>query len=629
MGLTPALRRYFRMFVLATAIAALGPGATATSQDEGITTSHGYAAFGDLKYGSDFTHFDYVNPDAPKGGSYRFGELGTFDSLNQISLLGTFPTSLNFLADSLMRQSRDEPASFYCLICRTVSWPKDLSWVEFALDPRARFDDGSPITVEDVKFSAGLGEGLSIPAFSRIKQIVDRVEQTGPNSVRLYFNMQDNPTPITVVALMPILPKHFYKNRDPFRPRLDRPVQSGAYKVGEVSPGRFIEWKRDPDYWASNHPVNKGRFNFDTVRIRYFRDAQMQKEAFRAGLIDLRMDRSATDLREEERLPAVRRGEIKRLEIPYHNGAFYNSVTFNTRRAFLSDPRVRKALLLAYDYEWVQEKVLGGEFGRVESNFANSDFEAIGLPTPGELDILDTYRDSLPPELFTREPWSPKGGSRANMRRNLLEARDILREAGYKVVDGRLRDPRTGAPVVLELLAYSPLLASHMSLFIANMDKLGIEVSFRSVDAAQMRHMLRNYDYDLLYNRTVFAPVTTPGVGMALMWTSQSADMPNLLNYAGVKDPVIDDAIARMIAATDRRQAVDALRVVDRVARWKYYSVPLMHAYPTPVGVLPLSYWDKFGRPAREQTYNFPFYALDNWWYEPARAARLGSKAQG
>ncbi len=355
-----------------------------------------------LKYQPGFDHFDYVNPGAPKGGEYRFAIQGTFDSLNPVALLGTFPPALLYVADSLLEQSRDEPAAYYCLICKTVSWPSDRSWAEFELNPEARFNDGTPITVDDVLFSYRLSEGLTIPSFSRLAQIIDRAEQTGPNRVRFHFKMKGNATLLTVIGLMPVLPRHDYKSRDPFAPSLAKPVLASPYRVLSVEPGRNVILARDPDYWAADHPVNKGRWNFDRLRQDYYRDASLLNEAFAAGLSDLRVDTNAMLMRQQSGLPAFRSGDIQREVIDYENGAVYNALTINTRLPFLSDRRVREALLLAYDYEWTRRIILGGEYGRLHSNFANSDFEAEGLPNSGELEILNEYRDILPPEIFSQ-----------------------------------------------------------------------------------------------------------------------------------------------------------------------------------------------------------------------------------
>lgn len=615
-------RRCLRWLLPAAAVALLGP---ATSAQQGATTtSYGYAVVGALKYGPGFEHFDYVDPNAPKGGSYRYASQGvSFDNVNQISLLGTISQTQAYLTDSLMKQSRDEPASYYCLICRTVTWPADLSWAEFELDPRARFDDGSPITPEDVIFTANLGHGLSLPFYTRVVQTMANIEKTGPRRVRITFTMKNNPTLPTVIGLMPIMSKRYWETRDPFKPSMEIPVGTGPYRLVEADPGHSIVFRRDPNYWAADHPVNKGRYNFDVVRNDFYRDAQLLNESFRVGLSDLRLDMNASDLRQEASLPAAVEGDIRRARLRYENGTPYNAITMNSRRRFLSDVRVRKALWLAYDFEWVKRAVLGGDYGRLGSYIPNMEFEASGLPSPGELEFLEPYRDTLPPELFVEPPSLPIGGSRARMRANLLAARDLLRDAGYRIADGKLVDPRDGEPVRLEMIAYSPLLINQVSLFIANAAKLGIEIDFRAVDAAQMRHLSRNYDFDLLYYREVFAPLPTPGAGMAQLYTSEAADTPNQFNRAGIREPAIDNAIARMIAATDRRTVVDSLRAVDRILRFKYYSIPLQHMYAAPVGQLPISYWDKFGRPPVESTWNFPYWSADTWWVDPAKQAAL------
>ena len=600
----------------------LGPATAA--QEGGETTSYGYTVFGELKYGPGFDHFDYVNPDAPKGGSYRVATTGlSFDSLNQIALLGQISPNLLIMNDTLMKQSRDEPVSYYCLVCKTVTWPADLSWVEFELDPRARFDDGTPVTPEDIIYSAELGHGLSLPAFSRVVQTMQSIEKTGPHKVRVHYIMKGNPTLLTVIGLMPIMPKHYWEKRDPFKPTMEIPVGIGPYRLVEANAGHSLVWERNDDYWAADHPINRGRWNFDTVRNDYYRDAQLLNEAFRVGLSDLRLNSNASDVRQETGMDVFRSGDIRQERLRYENGAIFNNLTLNSRRPFLSDRRVRKALLLAYDFEWVRRAVLGGDYGRLESNLPNSDFAASGLPSPGELAILELHRDSLPPEIFTEELMLPEGGSRSRMRANLLEARDLLREAGYRVVDGKLVDPKTGEPVRLKLTAYSPLLIREMSLFIQNAAKLGIEIDFRSVDAAQMRHLSRSYNFDILYNREFFVPLPTPGAGLALVYTSQYADVPNQLNRAGIREPAVDDAVARMIAATNRKTVVDSLRAVDRIVRFQNYFIPLQHSYPTPVGYLSISYWNKFGRPETEGTWNFPYMSADTWWVDPNKQAAL------
>lgn len=616
-----------RLAALATAAVMLSLGGASAGQPGGIATAHGYAVFGELKYGPDFSHFDYVNPDAPKGGEYRYGQPMSFDSLNIIPLLGTYPPTLQFLQDTLMEQSRDEAASYYCLLCESLSWPDDRSWVEFTLRQDVHFSDGAKFTADDVIYSARLGEGLTTPSYNRVAQIVERIEKRGDYTVRFHFNQKHNPTLITVIALMPIAPRHYWEQRDPFKPTLEIPVGLSPYRLVRADMGKTLIFRRDESYWGWNHPLRKGRFNFDLLRNDYYRDITLQNEAFKAGLNDFKLVTNAYDMRNEQALPAALAGDIRHDTLDYSNGGIFQAIDLNARREFFSDRRVRKAMVLAYDFEWVRRAILGGEYGRLGSNFPNSEFAATGLPSKGELHFLEPYRDSLPPELFTEEPDLPQGGTREAMRRNLIEAKALLAEAGYRVVDGRLRYPGSGRPVELELLSYSPILIGQVGQFIANARRLGIAIAYRPVDAAQFRLKVRHYDFDLVYYPNAFVPVSTPSAGMLQVYSSTAADTPGLFNRAGIKEPAIDDALTQMVRASDRQSVVDAMRATDRIVRFGYYMIPLHHRYPAPVGKLEVAYWDKFGRPEIEQDWGFPYYSLDNWWYDPEKAARLSHGA--
>lgn len=605
----------FMLASIAGASAAPGPH---------VTVSHGYAVFGDLKYRPGFTHLDYVNPDAPKGGAYRYAAGASFDSLNQFSLLGTYPYGLLYIYDPLMQRALDEPASYYGVLARTITWPDDLSWVEFELRPEARWHDGRPITVEDVIFTIEvLGGPLINPQFARIANVVSRVEKTGPHRVRMHLAQANNPTLPTVVAEMRVLPKHYFEHRDLSRPSLEVPLTSGPYRIGQVSAGRYIEFERDRNYWGADLPINRGRWNFDIVRHNYYRDATGQNAAFDAGLVDLRFEGSSTRWAGEDRRPAFTSGDIVRDTLPYSQGVFFNSLALNSRRPFLSDRRVRKALVLAWDFEWTNRVILGGAHGRTLSYFGNTEFEAKDLPGPGELALLAPWRDTLPPEIFTQPLGLPQGGSRAHQRRNLIEARDLLRAAGYELKHMKLIDPRTGEPVKLEITAYSPIVGAQAQVFIRNMARLGIKVTFRSYDSAQFRHKARSYDYDILAAVPSFPALITPGYELRSTWSTQGANTPNVNNYAGVREPAIDHAIEMVISAKDRAQAVDAMRVIDRVARMNYYSIPLQHTYPAPVGQIPITYWNRFGRPDKDPSYNWSVMTADHWWWDPKREARL------
>ncbi|BAK65130.1 ABC transporter substrate binding protein precursor [Sphingobium sp. SYK-6] len=608
---------------LPVVLCAVTADAVAVQEEPEIRTGHGYAVFGDLKYPAGFTHVDYANPDAPKGGTYRYANIGSFDSLNLMNLLGTPPLSMVAIYDTLMRRSADEPAVRYALVARSISYPRDLAWMDFHLDPRARWHDGRPITPEDIIFTIDQSRGLVAPALKRVAQAVARAEKRGPRTVRVWFVQKNNPTLPSVVMDMWLLPRHHYETHDLLAASLDRPLGSGPYEVGRFSAGRWIEYERVKDYWAKDLPINKGRYNFDIVRHDYYRDATIANEAFFAGNADLRFETSAVRWASEAKIPAFRAGRIRREFVPYSNAAFYMGLVMNTRRPILEDRAFRKALMLAYDFEWVRRVVLAGHHGRLPSFFSNSEFEANGLPQGRELALLETVRDQVPPEVFTTPPGLPVGGNWANRRANLVEAARLLRAAGYRVVDGQLRDRRSGEPVVLQLVAYTPLMDKQVSLFIENARQLGITVNFRAFDSAEFRHRLRHYDYDLLVNVPMFPGAETPSTGMLLMWGSKAADMPQQLNYAGVRNPAADAMMERMIQAEDRETVVAAMRALDRILLWNYYAVPFQHNYPAPLGEMPITYWDRFGKPDKQPLYNFPFTTLDTWWIDPARDAKL------
>jgi microcin C transport system substrate-binding protein len=590
----------------------------------GVTCSYGYAVFGPLKYGPDFRHFDYVNPDAPKGGTFRYAMAQTsFDTMSQFSLLGVFPLSLMYFHDTLMKPAQDEPSTRYGHIADRVCWPKDKSWFEFHLNPRARWNDGTPLTVEDVLFTIHISKTTIGVTQRRIDAAVDRAERTGPQSVRVHMAQKDNPTLPTVVTDMQVLPRHYYRNRDLQAATLEPPVNSGPYDWGTVSPGRWFEVRRKKDYWARDLPVNKGRYNFDVIRHDFYRDALVANEAFLSGQQDAKLENSATRFDVEERLPAFRAGEIKRSLIRYTQPAFYNGIVMNSRRPVLADRTVRQALTLAYDFEWVNRTLLGARHGRITSYFPNSEFEARGMPSKAEVALLAPFRKQLPPEVFTRPTSLPVGGDWRRRRANLLKASRLLDAAGYRLRGGQRIDPRTGRPIAFELLAYSALVDRQTALFIENARRIGIAIRFRTADSALLRHLLQNYQFDLLAGQPTLATYTTPSVGLIQMWSSQAADQPRQLNYPGAKNPAIDAMIDRVVNAKQRATVVNAMRALDRILQWNFYAIPIQHMYPAPLGYQPISYWDRFGRPAREPTVNFTIMTLDSWWVDKARESRL------
>lgn len=618
------LWRPFSLGLCICSLLSLGAASVPASQaTPDIVTSYGYAVFGGMKYPANFAHVDYANPRAPKGGTYRYAFVGSYDTLNLMNLLGTPPIGMVAIYDTLMRRSADEAAVRYALVAQSITYPKDLSWMDFHLDPRAHWHDGKPITPDDIIYTIDQSRGLVAPALKRVDAAVARTEKRDAHTVRVYFTQANNPTLPSVVMDMWLLPKHYYASRNLNASTLDRPLGSGAYKVGHFSAGRWIEFERVKDYWARDLPINKGRYNFDIVRHDYYRDATIANEAFLSGNSDMKLENSAVRWESEARLPAFRSGELKRISVPYSNATLYMGLVINTRRAALADRELRRALMLAYDYEWVRRVILAGHHDRLPHFFSNSEFASSGLPTGGELALLETVRDLVPPEVFTTPPRLPVAGTWANRRSNLIEAVRILKTAGYRYEDGHLLNKQTGKPMTLEIVAYTPLMDKQVSLFMENARQLGIEVTFRSHDSAQFRHRLRHYDYDLLANVPIYPGSETPSNGTLLMWGSKAADMPQQLNYPGVKNPAVDAMLKSMITATDRQQVVNSMRALDRILMWNYYAIPFQHNYPAPIGQMPITYWDRFGKLEKQPLYLFPFQSLDTWWFDPAKDARL------
>ena len=606
-------------------------GASAPAADPGIVTSHGFAVFGALKYPAGFTHLDYTNADAPKGGVFRKAQPGTFDSLNIYSLLGVPVLQLYLTYDKLMERSLDEPASQYGVLAESITYPRDLAWVEFTLRREARWHDGTPITPEDVLFTLQQFKKTVGPAFRRVGDAVSSAVKTGPRSVRMILIQKNNRTLVSNVADMPVLPRHYYGTHDIARSSLAPPLANGAYRIGKFSAGRSLELVRVKDYWGANLPMRRGRMNFDTIHYDYYRDATVLNETFLAGNSDLQLELSATRWESEKNLPAWKRGDLKRIQIPYANGAFYQGLMINARRPLFRDARAREAMLLAYDYEWVQRVLLHGYHGRIGSFHENSEFAAHGAPTPGERTLLEPFRAQLPAALLTRPVPLPVGGDRRRLRANLIRAAALLREAGLKTRDMQLIDPATGAPARILIVLGNAAQERFVAQFVSNLGRLGIAADIKLADSAQMRERSRNFDFDLIYPTIRFPVLPVPGSEMRDYWSTRAADRGGSLNLSGSKNAAVDALLDTVATGSDRTLVVDAMRALDRVLMWNFYAIPVQHMFPSPIGQSPVSYWDKFGRPPAEPHYNWPSTTLDHWWVDPARDAairkRLGKRA--
>jgi microcin C transport system substrate-binding protein len=593
--------------------------------DTGIVTSHGFAAFGTLKYPAGFTHFDYTNPDAPKGGVFRSATQGYYDSFNIISVMGFPPFGLEPLVfEKLMVRSLDEPASQYGRLAESITYPKDLSWVEYRLNRRARFNDGKPVTPEDVIFSVKVAQKSGRPLIRRSGVAVKEAFKTGPRSVRLILAEKNTPTLVASANELTVLPKHFYEKTDFTKATMQIPVGSGPYRIKSFSPGRSVYMERRDDYWGKDLPTARGRYNMD-IRYDWYRDLAVYAEAFLAGDYDFRMDQSALRWKREEQLATFKRGDLVRSFIPYKTPISYQGLTINTRNPFFADVRVRRAMLHAFDYEWFQKHILHGYHGRVSNYFENSDFDIKGTaPSAAELKLLEPWRDRLPPEVFAAPKPLPVLGTRERQRANLLEAARLVKAAGYPIENLRLVDPKTRQPITLDLmLGYGVSQEKYITQFVRNLDRLGITVNIKLYDNSTVRQFTARYDYDLRISVPNLPTLIAPGNEMRNEWQSDGRTRIDSRNLSGVADPAVDSLLNTMVTAPERDVAVAAGRAMNRVLVAGVYSVPMQHIYPAPTGTQSFTYWNKFGRPKVEPVNTFPFFMLDHWWIDKAKQDAL------
>ena len=565
------------------------------------------------KYEAGFAHLDYVDPDAPKGGTIRHAVQGTFNSLNPFIIKGIPARGRHLTYESLMKRTRDEPFSLYGLIAESMQVPDDRSSVVFVLRPEARFHDGSAITVEDVAYSWRTLKDVGRPNLQLYYRQVERIERPGPRAVRFVFRAgrQDRELPL-IMGLMPILSKSYHAAVPFDETSLTPPLASGPYRVHRVDPGRSLTYRRDPDYWGRHLPVNRGQYNFDRVRYDYYRDGNAMMEAFAAGAYDIRFETSEKRWASAYEFPAAADGRVKLEQLPHGRPSGMFAFAFNTRRPPFTDRAVREALAHAFDFGWVNRTLLHGAYVRTRSVFANSPLASRDLPRGAELALLEPFRDRLPGEVFD-EAYRPPGGS-GDLRTDLRAARDILSAAGWTVRDGTLTQAGDGRAMAFEILLADSRHEKIALAFARNLARLGADVEVRTVDAPQYQYRLRTFDFDVIMYR--WGVSLSPGNEQAYYWGKAAAAQDGTRNYAGVRDDAVDALIARMTREHERDAFVHAVRALDRVLLWGHHVVPLYHTNEDRI-----AYWDKFGRP--EVT---PLYGIvtEAWWdREAPRGVRL------
>ncbi|MCG8594652.1 MAG: extracellular solute-binding protein [Kiloniellales bacterium] len=589
----------------------------AADADQKIHRAHAIAMHGEPQYGPDFTHFDYVNPNAPKGGTLRTAAQGSFDSFNPWIPKGD---AVRLGGDTLLVDGADEPFTMYCLICETVEWPEDRSWITFHLRPEARWHDGEPITPEDVIFSLETLKEKGRPFFRFYYGSIARAEKVGPRSVRFVFGEEDNRELPLIAGQMPILPKHYWESRDFTATTLEPPLISGPYRIVDWEPGRFIVRERVEDYWARDLPVRKGMNNFDRLRTTFYLDTTAIRQALKAGQIDFRTENQAKAWATDYDIPAVRDGLLIMRSFEHQLPTGMQAFAFNVRREIFKDKRVREALGYAFDFEWSNPKLFFGQYKRTDSYFENSELASTGLPEGRELEILAPYRGRVPDEVFTQVFTVPQTNGAGWPRDNLITALRLLEEAGWEVDDdGVLRNVTTGRRFTFEFLLVSPDFQRIVLPFKRNLKRLGIDMRVRLVDSSQYINRVRSRDYDMI--SVVWGQSNSPGNEQRGFWSSEAADQAASFNAVGIKDPVVDELIELLIQAPTREELVYRTRALDRVLLWGHYVVPAWH-----LSAIRILYWDKLSYP---ETTPSRGTSTAYWWYDEGKAGALAEARPG
>lgn len=589
-----------------------------------VSESHGYAQFGALKYPANFSHFDWVNPEAPKGGTMRFMGSGTFDTLNAYTFKGTSPISTaNFLQygvtglnEPLMAgtgsydPSGDEPTSSYGLIAKSVEYSEDRSWVVFNLRPEAQFHDGKPITAYDVAFSYRLLLREGHPQYRTSLQEVKRVDILNRHRIRFVFKRSGNPLLILRLGELPVLPQHYWKDRDFKATTFEPPLGSGPYRITQINPGRGLTFERVKNWWGEKLPVNRGKYNFDRVEVEFYRDSHVAFEAFKAGEFDFYIEQQAKNWANGYRFPAVARGEVIRAEIPHQIPTQTQALFMNSRRTDFAERKVREALGLMFDFEWTNRALFNSSYVRANSYYPNSEFSATGTPEGAEWLLLSPYRKQLPKRLFSEPFAMPQTDGRGIPRETLRRALGLLAEAGWKPSGQYLLNAK-GQPLQFEILLVNPNLERILQPFTENLASIGIQANLRTVDRAQYKQRLDQFDFDMIL--LTLPQTLSPGLEQSLYFHSSQATVKGGKNYAGVNHPVVDALLDKLLSAQTRDEQIAATRALDRVLLWQHYTIPNWY-----INYHRLAYRNRF---AFVTTPPFTL-GLRTWWLKPTENAR-------
>ena len=568
--------------------------------------SHAIAMHGEPKYDQNFISVEYISNNAEKGGNIVRSAIGTYDTFNPFTLKGTSAAGIGLLYESLTVGSSDEAFTEYGLLAKSIEWPDDRSWVTFTLRDEAKWHDGKKITSDDVVWTFNTLMEKGHPFYKYYYGDVSEVIKITENKVKFEFSTNTNKELVLIVGQLPVLPKHYWENKNFEETTLDVPIGSGPYKVKSFDAGRSITYELDMDYWGFENnivPIKVGKDNMGSIRYDYYKDRGVEREAFKSGEIDFFSENTSKEWATGYDIDAVTEGLIKKELIPHENPQGMQAFAFNTRKDIFADKRVRKALSFAFDFEWTNKNLFYGAYKRTDSFFENSELASSGLPSQAELAYLNPYIDQLPKEIFNEEYSNPKTDGSGFIRNELQEATKLLQEAGWKLRDGKLENSN-GEPFEFEILLVSPAFERIVLPFIDNLEKLGINASLRTIDSSQYQKRIESFDFDMVV--FTFSQSLSPGNEQRNFWSSGAADTNGSRNIIGIKNNVIDLLIENLINAKDREDLITISRALDRVLLWNYYVIPQWH-----ISAYRVLYWDMFDQPKQKPKYSLGF---DTWW---------------
>ena len=583
------------------------------SDSQKIIMATSMAEFGEPLYAEEIPYYPYVNPDAPKGGKITLGAFGTYDSFNSYILKGNYPSSIGLTSDSLMTGSGDELLAAYCLIAESVEYPEDKSWVIFNLRPEAKYHDGVTITAGDFVFTLETINNHGRPFLRSFYADVEKAEALSDKRLKFTFNSKNSMKPLMKVAGLSPLPRHYWQNRDITKTTLEPPLASGSYRISKFDAGRSVTYERVKDYWGKDLPVNIGTANIDIIHYDYYRDMDVMFVAFTAGKIDFWNENQSKRWATGYDLPQIKSGQIIKESLPNATPQGIQAYFFNLRLAKFSDVRVREAIGLLFDFETIRRTVLFDQYTRTKTFFPNSDYGAIGEPTSAEIAILTPYADTLQPEILNKafEPSRTDGSGR--IRNQIRKALRLFKSAGWNFVKGKLINGN-GEQLSIEFLIHQPSSERIIAPFIQNLKKIGIAANLRLVDTSQYENRTDNFDFDILSMKLNFFP--PPGPELRSYYGTQEADVKGSANMAGIKNPVIDSLIEKIIAAKDLETLKATTRAMDRVLLWNHYVIPQFHN-----DIDRVAYWNKFSRPDKKPKYSIGFPST--WWIDINKEKKL------